>query len=202
MTENQEKLIAFIHKYHNENGIIPSLTEIVQGIGVSDNKSALGIITTLVKRGYLVQIGPKTSSIIPTDKALKELNFYPLKAYTVNSEPPKIEQPRDLAHDEATMTFESGFIPPGYEIKADGTQFDSNQLKNIVQSAVNIALHNRIPEQLFSEELFKGLPINKRIEWTLLAILILVASVILFGQNFYAIIATYLLSSLLLTNQK
>ena len=180
----------FIHKYHNDNGIIPSLTEIVNGIGVSDNKSALRAIKSLMKKGYLIQVGAKTSAVVATDKALKELNLYPLKAYTVNSEPPKIEQPRDLARDEATMTLESGFIPPGSEIKTDGTQFDSNQLKNIVQSAINIALSNRIPDKLTLTELFRRMPINLRTKWALLAALTLATSVILFGQNFHAIIAT------------
>jgi len=190
MTDNQKNLIIFIHHYHNKNGIIPSLAEIVEGIGVSDNKSALRAIESLVKRDYLNQVGTKASAVIPTDKALKELNLYPLKAYTVNSEPPKFEQPRDLARDEATVTLESGFIAPGSEIKSDGTQFDSNQLKNIVQSAINFALSNHLPEKTSLLEIFKRLPVNKQTEWTFLAIVPLTASVLLFGQNFYAIIAT------------
>lgn len=190
MTENQKNLITFLHEYHNVNGIIPSLVEVVEGIGVSDNKSALRTIESLVENGYLIQVGAKISAVLPTHKALKELNLYPLRAYTVNSGYPKVGQPRDFARNEATLTFESGFIPPGSEIKADGTQFDSNQLKNIVQSAVNIALSNRIPDKLSLTELFKSLPINQRTEWTLLAVLMLMASVLLFGQNFYAIITT------------
>jgi hypothetical protein len=190
MTENQKNLIIFVHKYHNSNGIIPSLTEIVKGISVSDNKSALRAIKSLVNKGYLAQVGAKKSAVIPTDKALKELNLYPLKAYTVNSQPPNIEQPRDLARDEAALTLESGFIDSGFELRADGTQFDSNQLKNIVQSAVNFALANRIPGKLSLTELFRNLPVNLRTEWILLAIFTLAASVLIFGQHFIAIVAT------------
>lgn len=193
MTKNQKNLIIFIHEYHNRNGIIPSLTEIVQGIKVSDNKSALRAIESLVKKGYLTQVGPKTSAVMPTDKALKELALYPLKAYTVNSEAPKIEQPRDLARDESSITLENGFITSGSEIKADGTQFDSNQLKTIVQSAVNFALSNQGLKKIQVVDLLKNLPSDKQTKWSLLAITVLAAAVVLFGQNFYPIIVTPIL---------
>ena len=193
MTDNQKKLVTFIYKYQTDNGILPSLKEVVQGIGVSDNKSALGIIESLVKKGYLAQVGAKTSAVIPTYKAQKELNLHILKPYTVDSEPAKINQPRDLAQNDANVTLESGFIPTGSEIKADGTQSDNNQqLRNIIQAA-NFLLSRSTPEKAPLLEVFKNLPINKQTEWTFLSILMLIGSTFSFGQNHYGIIAAALM---------
>ncbi len=192
MTKNQKNLIIFIHEYHSQNDIVPSLAEMVVGIKVSANNSVLRAIKSLVKKGYLARIGAKTSSVIPTYEALRELGLHPLKSYTIVGDSTKIEQPRDLVHDEATITLETGFIPPlGADIKkSDGTRFNSNQLKNIVQSAVNLALSNHSPEKLSIFNILKTLPLNRRSEWTILAIAILGFSVLFIGKNILAIGAT------------
>ncbi|MFC1655684.1 hypothetical protein ACFL3C_02335 [Patescibacteria group bacterium] len=191
MTENQKNLIIFIYKYQSENEIIPSLGEMVAGINVSDNKSVLRAIESLIKKGYLAQIGAKTSAVIPTYKALKELDLHPLKPYTLVGDNTKIEQPRDLAQDTVTTTLESGFIPPlGADIKSDGTQFDSNQLKKIVQNAVNLAFSNSLTEKSSIFGILKNIPITTQSEWTILAILLLGFSVFFIGADILAIIAT------------
>lgn len=75
MTQNQKNLIHFIASYRVRYGTSPTLQEMVKGIGVSDHKSVSGIISTLIKQGYLEKGKPKVRSILLTDKALEFLNM-------------------------------------------------------------------------------------------------------------------------------
>jgi len=196
MTENQKNLIIFIHKYHTDNGIIPSLAEMVTGIEVSANNSVLRAIEALVKKGYLAQIGVKASSVIPSFKALKELGLQPLPAYTIIGDTSKTTFANNLSLSEATPPqndlVNSIHIVGNAEsrIKTEGTQFDGNMLQNIVQSYINLALEKHIPEKTSVMDLLKNIPLNKQSELTISAIILLGFSVHFIGPDYKAIIAT------------
>lgn len=57
MTKNQRNLLYFIGFYRQEHGTPPSYKEMVQGVGLSDNKSLTGVIRALEARG-LVERAP------------------------------------------------------------------------------------------------------------------------------------------------
>lgn len=195
MTENQKKLIMFLHQYQSKNGLIPSLLEIVKGTGVSDNKSALRIIKALIRQGYLAQVGAKISAIIPTYKALKEMGLQPLEEYKIIGDAwtPKMTNNFDL-NTVTTLQNDLTSLPSCTEstvtkIKTDGTQFDSNILKNIVNSYINLALTSYFQEKSPIIDYLKKIISNKRLEWTASAVILLCFSVYFLGQNYWAIVA-------------
>jgi len=195
MTDNQKNLIIFIHKYRTDNGSIPSLTEMVAGINVSDNKSVLRAIESLTKQEYLVQIGKKVSSVIPTDRALKELRLYVLQDETVKSYQliggtSKLKIPDDISRNDIALSSTSFVGPLGTDIKNDGTKLDSTELKTIVQSAVSVALSGSTQYQGTLSDIIKRIPLNKESEWCFLAITLLGFAVLFFGKDILAIIAT------------
>lgn len=196
MTENQKNLIIFIHKYHSENGVIPSLAEMVDGIKVSANNSVLRAIESLVKKGYLAQIGAKTSSIIPTYKALQELGLQPLESYTLIGDTGKTTFANNISF-AAVSTPKEDMTPPipslkdaDYNMKAEGTQFDSNTLQNVVQSYINHALEQKFQPKAPLLEFLKNIPANKQSELTLSAVILLGFAVSFMGPDYKAIIAT------------
>lgn len=206
MTENQKNLIIFIHKYHAENGIIPSLAEMVDGIEVSANNSVLRAIESLVKKGYLAQISAKTSSVIPTYKALQELGLQPLEKYTLIGDTTKTT-PVDSISFATASTPKEDLLPPihsmnshDYKMKAEGTQFDSNTLQNIVQSYINLALEQKFQPKAPLLEFLKSIPVNKQSKFTLSAVILLGFSVFFMGPDFKAIVATCALLYII-TNQ-
>ncbi|KKP50572.1 MAG: hypothetical protein UR43_C0032G0008 [candidate division TM6 bacterium GW2011_GWF2_33_332] len=195
MTDNQKNLIIFIHKYRLENGSIPSLIEMVDGIGVSDNKSVLRAIDSLTKQEYLAKIGKKLSSVIPTDRALKELRLFLLqqdtsKPYQFINDTSKLKVPDDISRNNVATSSSSYIGPLGGNIKSDGTRLDSNELKTIVQSAVNIALSGSTQHQGTLSDIMKRIPLNKESEWCFLAITLLGFAVLFFGKDILAIFAT------------
>jgi len=196
MTENQKNLLIFIHKYHSENGVIPSLAEMVDGIKVSANNSVLRAIESLVKKGYLAQIGAKTSSIIPTYKALQELGLQPLESYTLIGDTSKTTFANNISLADASTPKED-MTPPipslndaDYKMKAEGTQYDSNTVQNVVQSYINQALEQKFQPKAPLLEFLKNIPANKQSEFTLNAIILLGFSVFFMGPDYKAIIAT------------
>lgn len=207
MTDNQKNLILFIHKYRSDNGSIPSLMEMVEGINVSDNKSVLRAIESLVKKEFLVQIGKKASSVVPTDRALKELGLYTLrqdtaKPYQIVDGTSQLRIPDDISRNDVALSSTSFVGPLGTNIKNDGTRLDSNELKTIVQSAVNIALSGGTHQQGTLGDVIKRLPLNKESEWCFLAIMLLGFAVLFFGKDILAIAATcgILLTVFIITN--
>ena len=196
MTENQKNLIIFIHKYHAENGIIPTLGEMVDGIKVAANNSVLRAIESLVKKGYLAQIGAKTSSVIPTYKALQELGLQPLETYTIVGDTSKASFANNLTFTGESSS-QNNLAPPIHSvdnaesrIKIEGTQFDSNTLQNIVQSYINLALEKYTHQKTPILDLLKNIPANKQSELTISAIVLLGSSVFFMGPEYKAIIAT------------
>lgn len=196
MTENQKNLIIFIHRYHAENGIIPSLAEMVEGIEVSANNSVLRAIESLIKKGYLAQVGAKTSSVIPTYKALQELGLQPLESYTIIGDTNKTTFANNISFATASTPKEDLAPPihsmnnPDHKMKAEGTQFDSNTLQNMVQSYINLALEQKIKPQAPLLEFLKNIPANKQSEFTLNAVILLGCSVFFMGPDYKVIVAT------------
>jgi len=186
MTENQKNLIIFIHKYHSEKSIIPSLTEMVKGINVSANNSVLRAIESLLKKGYLAQVGAKISSVIPTYKALKELGLQP-NLFVKNL-------------FSASTTPQDDLIPSIHsvgntdsKIKVEGTQFDSNANQNIVQSFLNLALQRQAPGNTILIELLKKIRFNKTLQLTISGIVLLYVSIGLAGPEYGGLITCVLL---------
>ena len=55
MTGNQLKLLRFIARYREQHLNSPTIREMVEGIGVFDNKSLLGILRALERDGFVLR---------------------------------------------------------------------------------------------------------------------------------------------------
>ena len=76
MTTNQRKLIVYIDDYQAKTGIIPSLKEMVIGIGAKSNKTVLRVIESLTKSEHLEQVGIKKSNVLPTRRGLQSVSTH------------------------------------------------------------------------------------------------------------------------------
>ncbi|MCX6734910.1 MAG: hypothetical protein NTZ25_03285 [Candidatus Peregrinibacteria bacterium] len=166
----------------------------VKGINVSDNKSVLRAIESLTKSDYLAQIGKKISSVVPTDKALKELDLYVLrqdaaKPYLSVDGTSQLKMPDDISRNDVTLSTASFVGPLGSDIKNDCTRLDSNELKTIIHSAVNFALSSGNYKQNMLGDVIKSFPLYKESKWCLLAIVLLGFAVLFFGKDMLAIVA-------------
>lgn len=135
MTKNQGNLIKFIADYRTKYGTSPTLQEMVTGIRVSDHKSISGIISALIKQGFLEKGRQKTRSILLTDKAfeflgiplfrrqrLEELNYYPQQMVSAGSGTVTSSIPDYVGHGEQS-------------IKTDGTNL-GNDLRTVIGNSV------------------------------------------------------------------
>lgn len=219
MTTNQKKLITFINQYQSVKGIIPSLLEIVKGIGVSDNKSALRIVRSAIRDGYLAQIGAKISLVIPTYKGLKELGLQPLETYQINNDTSsrlsfadtlsyngmttlQTDHPLPLPNMNKVNTnfsqMEDVTSPPPPKpemivsrIQSDRTEFGNNTVKTTVQNCTDAFTSIPYGDHLISNPP-KKLSLNKQAaEWAGVSIFLLGFSVHFFGQTLMAIVAAF-----------
>ena len=146
MTKNQVKLLYFIIEYRQLHGTAPTLREMVKKLGVSDNKSILGIIEALTKQGYLKREKKKSRSVSLTDteKAQKFRSDY-LFPFQYRENPTVadqlLRQSRELERSNATvLSPTSGSL--AYKkstIKTNGTNL-GNDLHTIVETAVSLAI--------------------------------------------------------------
>jgi len=143
MTENQAKLLYFIFKYRGQYGTAPTLREMVRDLGVSDNKSILGIIGALTKQGYLTREKKKSRSVLLTDEAQKFLNDY-LLPFQYRESPSAMDQLRQSAElartDVAVLSPTSESL--AYKesvIKTNGTSL-GNDIRTVVETAVSLAI--------------------------------------------------------------
>src|SRR3989344_6400072 len=143
MTENQAKLLYFIFKYRGQYGTAPTLREMVRDLGVSDNKSILGIIGALTKQGYLTREKKKSRSVLLTDEAQKFLNDY-LLPFQYRESPSAMDQLRQSA---ALARTDVAVLSPTSEslaykesvIKTNGTSL-GNDIRTVVETAVSLAI--------------------------------------------------------------
>lgn len=139
MTENQAKLLYFIFKYRGQYGTAPTLREMVRELGVSDNKSVLGIIEALAKQGYLQREKKKSRSVLLTDNAQKFLNEYllPFQYQSGPTAADQLRQPAELARTDVAVlspTSESLSYKES-AIKTNGTNL-GNDLRAVVGNTV------------------------------------------------------------------
>ncbi|MBI2010918.1 MAG: hypothetical protein HYS89_01650 [Candidatus Colwellbacteria bacterium] len=158
MTENQTKLLYFIFKYRGQYGTGPTLREMVRELGVSGNKSVLGIIEALTRRGYLKREKKKSRSVLLTDEAQKFLNNYllPLQYHGGPTAADQLRQPTELARTDIAVlspTSESLAYKES-AIKTNGTSLD-NDLHTIVETAVSLALDRYFNGTLPAEQNLK-----------------------------------------------
>lgn len=211
MTENQKKLLRFINNYRLKHAGSPTLREMVKGIGVSDNKSILGIIKSLAEQGYLVKQEKKSRGVFLTDKALKflRISIMPIKYKKEPSILDKLKHPDDLTRNSVTVSLPvtESLSYGDKSFKTDGTNLDESII-SIVESAVNQVLSSYLNGsssvknskyailnsqaalllKILSKESFL-----KKMEWGLLSILILAFSILLIGKNIFALITSVVL---------
>jgi len=79
MTGNQLKLLRFIARYREQHLNSPTIREMVEGIGVFDNKSLLGILGALERDGYVLRKhGGRSRDVQLTLKAHEILGLRPV----------------------------------------------------------------------------------------------------------------------------
>lgn len=81
ITANQRSLLQLVAKYWTEHGERPTLRHIVSTLNLAGNKSAVSMIRSLVKKGYLIEAATVTESLRLTDKAQGELRPVQLYEY-------------------------------------------------------------------------------------------------------------------------
>ena len=154
MTENQAKLLYFIFKYRGQYGTAPTLREMVRDLGVSDNKSILGIIEALTKQGYLTREKKKSRSVLLTDEAQKFLNDY-LLPFQYRESPTAADQLRQSAElartDVAVLSPTSESLAyKKNDIKTNGTSL-GNDIRTVVKTAVSLAIDRYFNSTLQAE---------------------------------------------------
>lgn len=155
MTENQAKLLYFIFKYRGQYGTAPTLREMVRGLGVSDNKSVLGIMEALTKQGYLQREKKKSRSVLLTDNAQKFLNEYllPFQYQSGPTAADQLRQPAELARTDVAVLSPTSESLSYREsaIKTNGTSL-GNDLRTVVETAVSLAIDRYFNDTLPAEQ--------------------------------------------------
>lgn len=201
MTENQKKLLAFINEYRLKNNNSPSLREMVKGIGVSDNKSILGIIKTLIVQGYLTNTDGKARSILLTDKAIKILGLYfiPVTLKEKTEGVNQLRQPNDMVRNSVTVLAPSNenFRYSNESVKTNGTTLDSSEIKTVVETAVNLAFSTAFKQKESIQNsilsTFKSPTFTTKFEWTLVSMFLFSISVLNLGKSIFALFSSCVL---------
>lgn len=136
VTRNQEKLIRFIADFRIKFGTSPTLQEMVKGIGVFDHKSVSGIISTLVKQGYLERGRQKIRSIRLTDKTLEFLNISLYRRQKLEEFSYSYRQTIPAGSEAVTSSALDHVGHGEQSIKTDGTNL-ANDLRMIVGNTVS-----------------------------------------------------------------
>lgn len=135
MTKNQGNLIRFIADYRVKYGVSPTLQEMVRGIQVSDHKSISGIISALVRQGYLERGRQKIRSILLTDKTLEFLNISLFRRQQLEEFSYSYRQ-TSTASSGAVTSPASDYVGHGEQsIKTDGTNL-GNDVRMLVGNTV------------------------------------------------------------------
>lgn len=202
MTKNQRNLILLIN-HSLAKGIMPSITQMMAGIGALSNKSVFRAISSLTKNGYLVQVGKKISNVIPTDKARSELMLNQLRSYCPPIQPVSLLRQENISPNDATIATTNYIGPLGTDIKNDGTTACISDIKTIVQAS-----NTDLPEKFQStgplSNILNSLPEKKESNWTTSGIKFLIVSSFLFGKDPFVstlISCTFLLVISKITNQ-
>ena len=140
MTLNQEKLIKFINKYRARFGTSPTLQEMVSGIGVSDHKSVSGIVSALIKQGYLEKGRPRVRSILLTNKALEFLEIPLLRRQRLEDFDLPYQHPARFGTGSTVTLPTLDFLGYGNQpIEAEGTALDK-YIGTVVEMAISKAI--------------------------------------------------------------
>lgn len=135
VTRNQENLIRFIADYRVKYGTSPTLQEMVKGIGVFDHKSVSGIISALVKQGYLERGRQKIRSILLTDKTLEFLDISLFRRQQLEEFSYSYRQTSPVSSGAVTSPA-LDYVGHGEQsIKTDGTNL-ANDLRMLVGNTV------------------------------------------------------------------
>jgi hypothetical protein len=139
MTKNQEKLIRFIADYRTRYCALPTLQEMADGINVSDHKSVSGIISALMKQGFLEKGHQKIRAVLLTNKAFELLDIPLLRRQRIEEFNYSNKQTFPTGSDVITSQTADYVGYGDKSIKTDSTNL-SNDLHTIVGNTVaNIA---------------------------------------------------------------
>ncbi len=146
MTKNQENLIRFIADYRVKYGTSPTLQEMVNGIHVSDHKSISGIISALIKQGFLEKGKQRIRSILLTDKAFEFLGIPLFRRQRIEEFNYSYRQ-ISPAGSGVVISSAPDYVGYGEQaIKTDGTNL-TNDLRTIVGNTVS-----NIASQIYTNE--------------------------------------------------
>jgi SOS-response transcriptional repressor LexA len=110
LTENQQKILNYIHSYNLQHAMTPTLKEMAAEIGISDSKSASIIINALVKKGYLIKKPNQSRSTFLTAKALDLLT----------------QKPKILSEGQSDIKYHQNTL-----LNTDATNTIRNQINNL-----------------------------------------------------------------------
>ena len=140
LTKNQARLLHYISVYRLRYGSVPTLKEMVRVIRVSDNKSVLGIIEALIKKGYITRRNKKSRSILLTKKAYN----YLIPSYEYQKIPSisdQLRQPVENGRNDVTVpSFTNETLTyKGNAIKTDGTMLEGD-IQTLVETVVGLTI--------------------------------------------------------------
>lgn len=145
LTPKQSALLQYIYHYRYENGRTPALKEMVSELGVSDNKSLLRMIDSLVDKGYLNKETGKTRSVTLSDSGYQLVSTIPIRYEKSFGELDKVGLPAEFDRTDVSVSLPtSNHINfQGKELDASGTN-SSVDLDAIIESAVYLAVNKHL----------------------------------------------------------
>ncbi len=203
LTKNQSSLLEYLCECRLIHGSAPTLREMVKKIGVSDNKSILGILDALESKGYITREKRKSRSVLLTKDAwslTNNLNFRLYKRQPTAAD--QLRQPTEMGRDTVTVSFPtSDFLRySDKSIKTDGTQIDGG-FQAIVETAVSMAVDrcfngtsNHKSRQMIAKsitgilsKLFQQTEFTNNFGWAILFTGLTWACIALIGKNLTAL---------------
>lgn len=141
LTTKQSELLNYIYEYRFHHGYTPSLKEIVVKLNISDNKSAIRMIDSLVDKGYLNKETQKTKSVTLSDKGYQLVSNIPSKYVASPSELDKSGLPSEYGQSGISVSLPITNALSHQQQKVDTSGTDGEiDINTIIETAVNLAI--------------------------------------------------------------
>ncbi len=141
LTQKQSLLLDFIYRYRFDYGRTPALKDMVGELNISDNKSALRMIDSLVEKGYLNREMKKTKTVTLSDKGYQLVSNVLSRYQSTPSELKRSKLPNVYGQSGISVSLPLSNNLSHQQQKVDtsgtGTGIDVN---TIIETAVNLAI--------------------------------------------------------------
>lgn len=141
LTPKQSSLLNYIYLYRYNHGRTPSLKEMVARLDVSDNKSLLRMIDSLIEKEYLSRETKKTKTVTLSDKGYRLVSGIPFKYEKPPSELDKASLPTELGRSGISVSLPTSNTL-GYQEEKLGVNGTSGgiDIDTIIETAVTLAI--------------------------------------------------------------